>query len=395
MKSKQILQILSCVVLVALIVFSASIFETNDYGNYQVKQSIGTGEISIKSRPGMYFQNFGTVHTYRLSDEIYFSKSDLDGGSSKSSQPVIVRFNDGSKAKISGMIKFRLSSLEKDQKRLHIDFKSYNSLKNGLIRQVITEALMQTATLMKAEESYSTRRAEFTDIAERQLVNGIFETYTEEKIIQNANGAKFMHKITKIKKDKNGNFVIRKKSPLKQYGIEIIQFVIKDLDFDSTIDSLIAKKKEAEQQKIVAIANAEKAKQDAITVREQGKAEVAKAEALALIEQKTAVINAQKERKVAEENAKKAEAEARAVRLKGEADAYTARLKVQAGLTPLQKAEIKMKTAIGVADKLSQVKFPEMLVIGGGGKNGNALNPFDAVGLESLIKISDKMTKNK
>ena len=52
-----------------------------------------------------------------------------------------------------------------------------------------------------------------------------------------------------------------------------------DIDFDETIDMLISQKKKAEQQKVVAKANAEKAKQDAITALEQGKARVASAKA--------------------------------------------------------------------------------------------------------------------
>lgn len=55
-----------------------------------------------------------------------------------------------------------------------------------------------------------------------------------------------------------------------------------------------------------------------------------------------------------------------------------------------------MKTAIGVAEKLSNVKFPGMMIIGGdSGKGGQALNPFDAVGLESFMRINEKMTNTK
>lgn len=56
-----------------------------------------------------------------------------------------------------------------------------------------------------------------------------------------------------------------------------------------------------------------------------------------------------------------------------------------------------MKTAIGVAEKLSQVKFPGMMVIGGseGGKGGQASNPFDAVGLESFMRINEKFNNAK
>lgn len=34
-----------------------------------------------------------------------------------------------------------------------------------------------------------------------------------------------------------------------------------------------------------------------------------------------------------------------------------------------------------------------MIIGGDSGKGGQALNPFDAVGLESFIRINEKMTK--
>ncbi len=145
----------------------------------------------------------------------------------------------------------------------------------------------------------------------------------------------------------------------------------------------------------MAKATAERAKQDAITTAEQGKAKVAQAEAEALVLKKTAVINAEKEREVATQNALKAEEEKKAIIAKGQADAEAARLKVAAGLTPLDKANIDKETAIGVAEKLAQVKFPEMMVIGGGANGQGPLNPFDAVGLQSFIDISKSMAKGK
>jgi hypothetical protein len=51
--------------------------------------------------------------------------------------------------------------------------------------------------------------------------------------------------------------------------------------------------------------------------------------------------------------------------------------------------------AIGVAEKLSNVKFPGMMIIGGANsKGGNTLNPFDAVGLESFMRIQKKLNAN-
>ena len=373
--------------------FSSYLVSTNKAGYYQIKQAAVTGTISIHDEPGMYGKFFGTITTYQISDMNYFSKSDLEGGSGEAADTIKVRFNDGGTADISGSIKFRLSLKEENQLLLHEDFKSYDKIQSDLIRQVITEALMQTATLMKAEESYSTRRSEFTALAEEQIRRGIFETIAEERIYTNLEGKEFIERTVKVKYDNSGIAVVRKISPFVRYNIEILQFVIKDIDFDATIDSLIAKKKEAEQQRIVAQANAEKAKQDAITAEEQGKAQIAIARAEEEVIKIKAVTQAEKEFAVSKLNRQKAEEDAIADLTKREAEAQGAALLVKAGLTPRDKAEIEKDTAIGVAAELAKIKLPEVMIFGSG--EGSPTNPFDAIGIEAFMNISEKISKSK
>lgn len=373
--------------------FSSYLVSTNKAGYYQIKQAAVTGTISIHDEPGMYGKFFGTITTYQISDMNYFSKSDLEGGAGEAAAPIKVRFNDGGTADISGSIKFRLSLKEENQLLLHEDFKSYDKIQSDLIRQVITEALMQTATLMKAEESYSSRRSEFTSMAEEQIRRGIFETIAEERIYTNLEGKEFIERTVKVKYDASGKAVVRKVSPFVRYDIEILQFVIKDIDFDATIDALIAKKKEAEQQRIVAQANAEKAKQDAITAEEQGKARIAEARADEEVLKIKAVTQAEKEFAVAQLNRKKAEEDAVADLTKREAEARGAALLVQAGLTPLDKAEIERETAIGIAAELAKIQLPDLMIFGGG--EGSPTNPFDAIGLEAFMNISEKISNSK
>lgn len=364
---------------------------SNDAGYYQIKQAAMTGNMSVIETPGAYLKFFANVTTYHVSDVYYFSKQEA-GQNDADADPIKVRFNDGGTAEVSGMIKFRLPSDPEKLLRIHNDFKNYRAVKHDLMRQVVAEALMQTAPLMRAEDSYSTRRSEFTDIAEDQVVEGIFETVSKEFKDKDADGNEFIEKEVNIAKDAKGTPIIRKVSPLKQYGIEVIQFVIKDIDFDQTIDALIAKKKEAEQQKVVAKANAEKAKQDAITAREQGNARIATEKANQDVEKIKEVTIAQKEFEVSQLKRKQAEQDAAAAITAGKAQAEVNRLKVQAGLTPLEKATIAKETAIGVAAELAKVQFPSMMVLGGG-SSGRASDPFEAVGLESLMRISDKMAR--
>lgn len=384
---------LGLVALVLIFSLTGSLVETNNSGYYQIKQAAGSGAMTVKSTPGMYWQGFGDITTYQISDMYYFSDQDGDGDESGLAAPIQVAFNDGGRANISGSIKFRLSGIEADQILLHNDFKRYENVKHDLIRQVVQEALNKTAATMKAEESYSSRLAEFTTLAEDQIKVGVYETISEQVKEKDADGNELNETIVRVKTDKNGAKVINKKSALLRYNVEVINFVIKRFDFDEKTQAIIVKKKEAEQERIVAKAKAERAKQDAITASEEGKAKVAQAEAEALVEKKTAVINAEREKEVAAQQRLQAEEIAKAAIVKGRAEAETNKLKVQAGLTPQERAEYQMKTAIGVAEKLSQVQFPGTMVIGGG--NNGPLNPFDAVGLKSFIELSEKMSSRK
>ena len=247
---------------------------------------------------------------------------------------------------------------------------------------------------MRAEESYSSRRAEFTRMSEEQLRLGIFETVSDESKKDDAEGNTFVERSVKVKINSNGSPVIAKESPFGLYNIEIVQFTIAEIDFDETVDKLIGKKKEAEQQKVVARANAERAKQDAITAEEQGKAKVAVAKADKEVEKIEAVTAAQKEFEVAELNKKRDRENAEAELIKRRAEAEANKLLVQAGLTPKERAEYEMRTAIGIAEHLSKTQFPA-IVVSGSGSNGGHVNPLDAMGLKAVYDLSKEMIPKK
>ena len=391
--------------LLFLLSFAGSVFETNDLGYYQVKQAAITGDVSIRNEPGTYLQNFGNIKTYKIADIYYFSKHSEEGGDSLSAAPIKVTFNGRSTADITGVLKYRLSRKFENQEALAAEYGSNTAVKEELIRQAVNEALIQSAITMTAEEAYAPRLAEFKKLAEDQLKHGIYEKYSETVTIEDPADPtkKLTAKVVSVKRNKDGNPTLDSVSPLKKYGIEIIQFTIKDIDFDARTDELFAKKKDAEMKKIVAASEAQKAQQDAITAKAQGDARIATAKANAEVEKKTAVINAQKEKEVAvleaqkkfevaEFEKKQAKEEAAAKLARGEAIARVNKLKVTAGLTPQERAEYKMKTAIGVAAELAKVKFPGMMVLGGGSNGKGAVDPFAAVGLETFMKINDRIS---
>lgn len=370
------------IVAIVVLTMSSQLFEINHAGYVQVKQAATSGEMTVRMEPGMYAQMFGAIHEYKISDVYDFHDKD---------EQINVRFNDAATAQISGQIKYRLPMRQDEILQIHQDFRSDAAVHSDLIRQVVAAALKQTATLFGAEEVYSTRRSDFIYLVNEQIKNGIYATTYTEDYKKDENGDTFIKKVMAVKNDAKGFPVVSEESAFKRYGIELVQLVINDVQFDEKTNELIAERKKADQQKVVARANAERAKQDAITAEEQGKANVAEAEAKALVEKKTAVVAAQKEKEVAEQKALQADAEKRGAILKGEGEAAAAALKVKAGLSPLERATIDKETAIGVAHELSGIRFPQMMVIGAGDKGG-ALNPFDAVGLNSFMEISKRMT---
>lgn len=379
---KQFVGIFGLIAVVVLVWLSGSLFETNKFGNYQIKQAAMTGTISVRNEPGFYWQGGGSIVTYPVSEDVNFETENLK-----------VRFNDGSVASVVGTVKFKLPTDPEKQKELHRDYGNYDNVEKNLIVRNVSEALSNTATYMVAEDSYASGRAVFSDLAMQQLKDGIFKTSTKTVEVIDTDGTKFKKKEIRVVYDENGNPVIQKPSLLKHYGIEILQFVVNDFEYDEKIKDLIARKKDAEQNKVVAMANAEKAKQDAITAEEQGKARVAEARANAEVEKITAVVEAQKKAEVAELEVKQAKFEAQKIAEKGKAEAEVARQKVAAGLTPLEKATLEKETAIGVAQQLANVKFPDTMVISGG-SDGKA-NPWDAVGLNQMMEITAKIKNAK
>lgn len=295
------------------------ILETNSAGYVQVKQAAGSGKMSVRSEPGVYYQGFGSITTYKLSD-IYDFNSERIG----------VTFGDSSTAEIGGQIKYILPSGEEQVLLINRDFRSDDNLQVQLIRQSVMSVLKQTASMFNSEDVYSTRRADFINLVNEQIKNGLYATDYSENVRKDEDGNTFLSRSVTVRRDDHGRPYISEPSAFKRYGVEVVQLVINNIEFDDATKALIAKRKEAEQERVVAKSKAERAKQDAITAEAQGKANVATAEAEALVVKKKAVIEAEKEKEVAEQQALQAVEEKKAIIARGQAEAEAARLKVQA-----------------------------------------------------------------
>ena len=203
-------------------------------------------------------------------------------------------------------------------------------------------------------------------------------------------------------KDKDGNPVVVEASPLKDFGIKVVTFNVKDLDWDDVTDKLLAEKKKIDMQRTLSKSAAVTAQQNAITAEATGRAKVAEAEAKALVIKKTAVIaeqqakevasiKAQKKYEVAKYAAKQALENAKKVRANGAAEAAKNRALVSAGLTPLEAANIKKDTMIGMMEAWAKRPVPNT-VFGGGSKGGGSM-VMDMLGVDAAFNSIDRMNR--
>lgn len=398
----KIIAFLVLIGLIAIFGLWSSLAGTVDFEEYHVKQAFYTGDMSVIDDPGVYGKFFGKVKPYKRAHMFYFSKEKLDGGSGSESQALIATFMGNSTADVSGICKYVLPTGEKNRLDLHRTYGSDEAVKMELMRNAIAGALKQTGPMFRPEEAFITKRAEFTNLVRRQLEEGLFATTTSLKERKEVDEERSTDKETKYKiiresvtelKLVDGKPVIERSSVLADNGIVITDFVIKDFDFDDVTDANIKKKKEAEQIQVVAKANAEKAKQDAITAKLEGDARVATAKANEEVEKIKAVTQAEKARDVAILEAQKAEQVALKIKREGEAKAYSAKKLVEAGLTPLKKAQIEKETRIGVARELAKWVGPRVVMSGGSSNGGSGLG--EAMQLKYLMDIDNTFNKKE
>lgn len=394
------------IVLVILLLLSSNFVESVQGGEIHVKQAAVTGTITVRSEEGLYGQMFGKITKYYRTFETYLSNDVLDGGKGAETNATLVRFGDGGTAEVGSVTQWRLPLGVEEMTKIHRNYRGFTALA-AQVRQWIIEVEKQTASTFRADETYSTRRAEFQQLISEQISHGIYATDTVEVEVPtnevDKDGNIVMATVTRVvvKKTKEGLPVIIKPGIFQEYSLELVNHSIKDIDYDETIDSLIAQKKKAEQEKAVAITNAEKALQDAITAEAEGAARVAKAKADEEVAKITAVTQAEKNKEVAELNAakelnvsisnrKKAQEDAKAELIKRKADAEANALLVKAGLTPKEAAEIDKEKAIGVAREIAKLKLPDAMVIGGG-NGGGTVDPLTAVGINQMLDIVDRL----
>jgi regulator of protease activity HflC (stomatin/prohibitin superfamily) len=296
---KKIMSIIMLVVLTFVVIISAgSIIETVPTGHYQVKQAVWSGDMSARMKPGTYFQNFGDIFTFPNSETFFFTKEANEGG--KFDQSIKVTFADGSECQISGTARIVMPSTQEEAIYLtdKLGFRRYEDIEHKLILPTIRRALVLTATMMTAQESYNVKRPDFLKWASGQIEHGIAATTEEEKeIVDPVTNEKVVKVFKKIKTNDKGE-TIYESNPLAGTGIRLQNFEVKDFEYSNEVKKQIAEQQQAIMGVATAKANALKAEQAKITAEANGQANVMTAKYEEEQKKIRAVVDAEKEKEV-------------------------------------------------------------------------------------------------
>lgn len=400
MKKNNIFAIVVAIIAIAVVCLSGSLFEDADKSKNYVCQMPVTGEYVVWTDGGLQWQGLGNVRDYSKTSQIEFSdlQRNESGYVATGENPAAgTTFNDRGKGYIIGSFRVVLPNDDKNMMAIQRDFGSERALINNLVRPTLYKVVTACGPLMSSLESVSETRTDLTAYITDQLNNGVYKTKTTKvEVLNEITGEKETRAQAELIADNNapGGYKRQENSPFSQYGITAGIVSVVDIKYDAATQQQIDAQKAANLAIVTAKTQAAEAMQKAITVEEQGKATAAQAKWEQEREKAVAVTKAEQEREVSRLAAEKAEFDKKRIVAQGQAEAEANRLKVQAGLTPQERAEWDYKTAVGVAEALanSKVSWVPSVMMGANGSNGTAM---DAVGLNMLMEVVNKMNDKK
>ena len=356
-----------------------------------VNQFPFTGNMEYWTTPGYHWQWFGKTTTYYKTSQLWFGSDNEDG--KQMGNPIPVIFNDASDGMIYGSLRVKLPTETKYLERIQTDYNGMDRLMQDLVRPTVTKVIYASGPLMSAFESYAEKKNDLIEYVTDQLNNGVYKTTVKQvEVIDQFSGEKKSVKVASliIDEDAPGGYARSESSPFAYYGLEIGQVAVSKIGYSQKVMQQIAQQQEANMLVATSKSKSLAAQQETIRIAEEGKAAAEKAKWEQEKIKVVAVTKANQEYEVSRLEALKANEIAKKVKAEGEAQAAAARAKVSAGLEPEVRARIEKETKIGVAEALSKIQLPKVVMTGGTNTGNSAM---DAMGLKMMTDLVDKLSK--
>jgi hypothetical protein len=375
---KQIGILIAVVVgVIFLITAATKMFTSVSTREIVVVQAPFSGErtVYIGSQPGeagIHLRKWGTVRTYDLSYQHWFSAKADQGGEANGS--IKVRFNDGGYGQLSGSVRIDMPLDKKDILALDSKFGSMEEIKHALIQTNIEKAVYMTGPLMSSKESSNTRRTDLISFIEDQARYGIYKTRQKEvKVKDEISGEdKTITQVDIIKDTTNGSYARQERSPLEQYNVKMYNLSINSLDYDKAVDDQIKQQQALAMRVQTSVAEAKQAEQEAITIAKQGEAKASSAKWEQEAEKAKAVTKAQQDFEVQQLATKTAQAYKEQQIAEGQGEGEKKRLSMQANGALEQKLEAWVTVNKAYADAMKGATWVPTIQMGipGSGSGG-------------------------
>jgi regulator of protease activity HflC (stomatin/prohibitin superfamily) len=367
--------IVAALVLLLSVPVCISLFEQVDADEIVVIQSPVSGDLNWYTSPGVKWQGMGSVTRYLKRDQFWFSEKADQGKETDDS--LSVRFNDGAHAKISGAISWEMPIDDISLTALHTKFGSHIAIQQQLVRTIVEKSVYMTGPLMSSKESYAERRNDLLNLIEDQIVNGVYQTRTVEKKVQDpmTGQEKTVNKVELVL-DTKGILKRQEESALKQFKIKTFNLTINNVVYPPEIENQIKQQQQALMQVQIAVAQAKQAEQQAITAAKEGEAKAAKSKWEQEVIKAKVVTEAEQKKAVAELDVQTADLRKKEAILLGEGEAEKRKLIMSADGALEKKLATYERVNEMYAGAIAQYQgdWVPSVVMGGQSVQGNGAN---------------------
>lgn len=319
----------------------SSIVGHNDSGYRQFVQTY-TGSTKVEFTAGPFTKWFGFSEPYK--DVITFDATNPDGRCEfERGDGFKVQYGDGGWGVICGQIQFPLTNDEATMKAMHKRYRSEEGIRTKLIDRNLRGIMTTTAELFTSTEAYSTKRSQIGQYINEQILNGSFNTTTEEREItvgfDESTGKDIMQKklfsVIVPEGDKYSD------NPLEEWGMNTgVKFTVTGFDFEEKTITQIGLRRDANNRAETAQDQAKAAYWETKRAEAEGEKQRVEAEYREKVKAETAIQQAERDKQLAIIEAKKQEEQA--VLLTKAAIAATEQKKQE--VLQAQQEAVKVKT---------------------------------------------------
>lgn len=316
-----------------------------------------------------------------------------------------IRFIDQVTGKVMLSARFQTPTEEGDFMDMAKKFRTMSNLVNNTLIPTLIEQTTNTGYMFAAQDYISGEAQLFKQTLEEQLKDGSYQVIKEElkdtiysSITDTASrGIKEINTSYKVRKVYSGGKPVRIPHEITKNNILVSQVIIQDVDPEPKFKERLEKQRDESAKRQLAQQQTETAKAEQMRIIAQGENDKATERVNKEKEQISQVIQYETERAIEEQKLKTArialetaEIEAKRIKEMADAKAYENAKLVAAGLTPQEKAEWEYKKAVGVAERMKDVKLPNYVIMGGSNQSGKELNLIESLIGVKLMNLEGK-----